>query len=279
MTRRDILAGLGILGAFGVGALILLWLVPNFFASEDKFPTRTSTAVAQAVETLPATPSTVRATSTLVPTTPIALTATPTLASIPTAVLASATATAKPTSIATPAQASAAIPQITQQPYTLPKGIGPSEGAKSCPQPLPVEKIRSDYLAYWDALKQAYKEGNPDLLVSFVDTKARDGKLWQGERDAIVKAKQNGYWLDYQIEHTDPLIVKINPYFGGVGQCQVSVFDGTKLSVLAKKIGTNEPFTKDRATPQVQQYKPSHSFEMMVQNGRWVIAGEGAGEL
>jgi hypothetical protein len=178
-----------------------------------------------------------------------------------------------------PTQTSLTVPQITQQPFTLPKGLGPSDGAKSCPQPLPLDKIRSDYLAYWEALKLAYKSGNPEVLMPYVDTQARDGKYWQGKHDSIVKTKQGGYWVDYQVEHTSPIIVKINPYYGNAGECQVSVFDGVKLTGLAKKVGSDEPFDSQHATPQVQEYKQSHSFEMNLQNGRWVIGGEGAGEL
>lgn len=279
MTKRDILIGLGILGAFVLGAIILLVVVPNFKTSEDAFPTRKPTVLAQvpaATTTIAPTPTTLMA-ATTVPATATATSpaATPTVPPSATPVPVTPTPVSSPTVASKPASN---IPQVTEQPYSLPKGIGPSDGARSCPQPLPVEKIRSDYLAYWDALVSAYRDGNPETLKPFVDTDARDGVYWQGKQDAIQKTVQGGYYLDYQIEHTNPLIIKVNPTFGGPGQCQVSVFDGTKLTVLAKKKGTNEPFDKNNATPYVQQYKPSHSFEMIVKNGHWVIAGEGAGE-
>lgn len=279
MTKRDALAGLGILGVFGLGALLLVVLVPGFFATENSFPATTPTVQAKVsapvsdnTGTNPTTtPATASTTIIDIPATTVTLTFTPAPSARPTL--------AAPTTTPALAQRTATTPQVTQRPYTLPGGVGPSDGARSCPQPLPLEQIKNDYLGYWEAMKKAYKTGNPGLLEPFVDTKARDGKLWQGESDAILKTKQGGYWLDYQIEHSDPLIIKINPYFGGPGQCQVSVFDGTKLTVLAKKSGTDEPFNKDNPKPQIQQYKLSHSFEMVVQNGRWVIAGEGAGEL
>ncbi|HEX2912211.1 MAG TPA: hypothetical protein VH186_15485 [Chloroflexia bacterium] len=270
MTRRDIFVGLGILGAFVVGAILLVLLVPNFFASENSFPTGTPTVEAKATATVMDMPL---VTATAAPTVTVAkstATVPPTTTPLP----ATTTATIKPTVVI---QQTNATPQINEQPFSLPKGLVPSDGAKSCPQPLPIEKIRSDYLGYWTAFKQAYREGNPEILKPFVDTQARDGKYWQGKQQAIQKTVAGGYYLDYQVEHSDPLVVKINPTFGGPGQCQISVFDNAKLTISAKKKGTDEPFDKDNAKPYVQQSKPGQSFEMVVKNGSWVLAGEGAG--
>lgn len=271
MTRRDMFVGLGILGAFVVGAVLLVLLVPNFFPSESSFPTRTPAVEAKATATVIDTPL---ATATPAPTVTVAkptATVPPTTTTLPT----TATAIVKPTTVT--AQQNSATPQITEQPFSLPRGLVPSDGAKSCPQPLPVEKIKSDYLGYWTAFKQAYREGNPEILKPFVDAQARDGKYWQGKLQAIQKTVEGNYYLDYQIEHSDPLVVKINPTFGGPGQCQVSIFDSAKLTISAKKKGTDEPFDKDNLKPYVQQYKPGQSFEMVIKNGRWVLAGEGAG--
>lgn len=283
MTKRDIFAGLGILGAFGLGAMLLILLVPNFFASEDAFPARTPTVQTKVEATQTNTPlvttTTTTAPTTVAPTN-VVITPTATVAPTNTATPAVPTTTTRPTTAPVTtavAQRTGTTPQMTEQPYSLSRGLAPSDGAKSCPQPLPVEKIRRDYLAYWTAFKQAYREGKPDILKPFVDTQARDGKYWQGKQQAIQKTVEGGYYLDYQVEHSDPLIVKVNPIFGGPGQCQVSVFDSAKLTISAKKKGTDEPFDKENSKPYIQQYKPGQSFEMVIRNERWVLAGEGAG--
>jgi hypothetical protein len=279
MTKRDILIGLGILGAFVLGAVILLVIVPNFKASEDVFPTSQPSVIAQVptATTTSAPTSNILTVVTTVPATPTATSpaATPSVPASATPVPVTATPVSSPTTASKPASS---IPQVTEQPYNLPKGIGPSDGARSCPQPLPVEKIRSDYLAYWDALVSAYREANPELLKPYIDTQAAGGKVWQGEQEFIQKMSDGGYYLDYQVEHSNPLIIKINPTFGGPGQCQVSVFDAVKLTSVAKKKNTNEPFDKNNATPNVRQYKPTYSIEMVVKNDHWVMAGEGAGQ-
>jgi hypothetical protein len=264
MTGRDTKAILLTLGLLAVAAILIIVVAPNFFASEKPYPARTPTAVVgQASPVASNTPVPA-------PTPTLVATLAPTNIPAPTAVLP--TATLPP--ITKPANS---VPGVKEEPFNLPAGISPSDGAKSCPQPLPVEKIRSDYLDYWNAFKQAYREGKPDLLKPFVDTQARDGKYWQGKQQAIQKTVEGGYYLDYQIEHSDPLTVKINPTFGGPGQCQVSVFDGAKLTISAKKKGTDEPFDKNNPKPYIQQYKSGQSFEMVVRNGRWMLAGEGAG--
>lgn len=269
MTRRDIFSALGILGAFVVGAVLIILLVPNFFANEDSFPIRTPALEAKTRAT-----DTPLATATTSPTVAVVK---PTVTVSATTTVLTATATAVSKSATVVSQQTSATPQITEQPFSLSRGLAPSDGAKSCPQPLPIEKIKSDYLEYWTALKKAYREGNPEILKPFVDTQARDGKYWQGKQQAIQKTVEGGYYLDYQIEHSDPLIVKINPSFGGPGQCQISVFDRAKLTINAKKKGSDEPFDKDNLKPYVQQYKLGQSFEMIVKNGRWILAGEGAG--
>jgi hypothetical protein len=210
----------------------------------------------------------------------------PTFTEEPTPTTLAATSTIKPTATSLVTTTATVVntlitstPQITQQPFDLPKGVGPSDGALSCPKPLPVEKIRSDYLAYWQAMTKAYRENNSEILRPFVDQQARDGKYWEGKQQAIQKTGQGGYYLDYQIEHTNQLIVKINPTFGGPGQCQVVVYDGVKLTVLAKKIGTDEPFDKANAKPFVQQYTPEHYFTMVMKDSQWVISGEGSGSI
>lgn len=265
MNGRDLKAVFITLGLLAVGAILIVVVAPNFFANEKLYPEKTPTIITQ--QNSPTTVNTTKAPAPVVSNAPTAIPATTTPLP-PTATVVKPTVTALPSST---------TPQITEQPFSLPRGLEPSEGAKSCPKPLPVEQIRADYLAHWKAFQQAYREGNPAILKPFVDTQARDGKYWQGMQQAIEETVKGGYYLDYQIEHSNPLVVKINPTFGGAGQCQVSVFDSPKLTITAKKQGTDAPFNKDNSKTYIQQYKANQTFEMVVKNGRWVLAGAGAG--
>lgn len=273
-------------GLFIIVALILLLVIPAFKGSEVAAPTKAvSDNASTTAVTTAATTTTANSTTAVAPQPSATPSPLPTSTEAPTPTIPASTATLAPTATAVTTTTTIVrtlatnTPQVTQQPFNLPKGIGPSDGALSCPNPLPVEKIRSDYLAYWQALVRAYRENNPEILKPFVDQQARDGKYWEGEQQAIQKTVQGGYYLDYQIEHTNQLVVKINPTFGGPGQCQVAVYDGVKLTVLAKKIGTDEPFDKANDKPFVQQYTSDHYFTMIMKDGKWIISGEGSGSL
>ncbi|HEX2915010.1 MAG TPA: hypothetical protein VH186_29725 [Chloroflexia bacterium] len=248
---------------FIAAAAILLVIVPGFQGSEvpaKPLQARVSTSPSPDITVSP----------------PVSPVSTPTATAAPTLTptLSPLTATPAPTatalsSAAVPTQGN--LPAITQRTPNLPAGVGLSDAARSCPDPLPLEKIRNDYLEYWKAIQRAHREVNAELLKPYVDQQAQDGKVWQNEQNFIDELQKANAYIEYQIVHSDPLAVAVYPY--SAKDCFVKVYDAPEVSAFARKKGTDEPFNAKQ--PVINQFQPGHSYLMVIRNGRWVMAGEG----
>jgi hypothetical protein len=174
-----------------------------------------------------------------------------------------------------PATAPAPVnPAVEEKPFTLAAGLAPSEGALSCPRPLPLARIRDDYLAYWEALKMAHLQTDAALLKPFIDQTALNGKLWSDEAGRVERMVQGRYYVEYQVTHSSPLLVKVNPYSYG-GNCYVLLYDGARVASFARKKGSGEP-VNDRQ-PVITTFPADHAYILTPRDGRWILAGEGGG--
>ncbi len=188
-------------GLLAVAAAILLLVVPAFKGSEvpgatpatDKAGqiTVTVVAIATTVSRLPVNTPAPSATPSFTPTSIPTETNSPAPSPAPTTGLATVTTAAPLTTLAAittpgntiPAGLTAGTPIAvnTEQPALQ------SSGARSCPKLTNdvLEKVRNDYLAYWDALKKARLEVNVDIVRPYVDPVAREGRVWQDQVDYI----------------------------------------------------------------------------------------------
>jgi hypothetical protein len=260
MTGRDLKAVFITLGLLALGAVLIVVVAPNFFAREKPYPERTPTLIANQVS--PVVSNTPIVTPSPLPTVAPTL-ANTTLASV----------TASPTnSPPSPTIATNGLPGVKQIPFKLPEGQSPSRGALSCPNPLPLEKIRTDYFAYWEAVKKAHKERNPASLQPFVDQEARDGENWKESEKFIQDLIANNIYLEYQIEHSRELQAQINPYSYS-GKCFVLLYDSPKVTTYAKKVGSNDLINDKQ--PLVRSYPADTAFIMLLRDNRWIFSNMG----
>ncbi|NWJ47119.1 MAG: hypothetical protein HXX08_14760 [Chloroflexi bacterium] len=280
---RYILVGLGILAVFALVATIITLTLPKHEVSEIALaptstavpPTTSASPTLAKTQVFTATPTIAAATETIQVATPSPTTIINGQLNLTQVALTvkSQTLLPKAGSLAPPVTGGNGLPAIEEKPYLLPNGVGPSAGAKNCPNPLPLPQIREDYMAYWTAVQRAHKEVNFDILKPYLDPTSRDGQYFENEKKYIDQMRSNGYFIEYQIIHSDPLKVKINPQsFGNI--CYVLVIDAAQVSAFGKKMGTNEPVNEKQ--PVKYQFPPGHGYMLTQNNGHWIVSNEGA---
>ncbi len=275
-------------GLLAVAAAILLLVIPAFKGSEvpgktpaiDNAVLVTDTAVAKA------TPSPVQVNPSA-PTSTATPSFTPTSVSSPTPSPAPTTTLAMPTSTVAPVTTTLSATPTPGN--TIPAGLTAgtpaavntdqpalqSSDARDCPQLTNgvLEKVRNDYLAYWDALKKAHREVNAELVRPYIDPKARDGRIWQDEVDYVNNlAKAEAYVVYDEILHSNPLVIKIDP--NSFNECFLFIYDATSVTTTARKKADNQPYNEKQ--PMHYAFPQGHAYLLVQRNGRWTIAGERA---
>lgn len=144
-----------------------------------------------------------------------------------------------PTSTPLPANLTDGIPNVVQKPYSLLPGEGVGPGAQSCANPLPLEAIRTDYLAYWNAEKEAQAKTDISILAPYIDQQTDGGAaFWSQNQKYYDKVAKGNYYTEYQqVLHSNPIQIEIE--HTSIDHCRVYVLDSPRVTEVAKFKATN----------------------------------------
>ncbi len=187
-----------------VVAIILLLVVPAFQGSEVPGSARNTVSQEAVITTLAPTATSLPTTMAVMPTPTVEPTVPPpTLTPTNSPTLAPTPTTPGVTTNITPTTTSEGAKPPTPTPPNLTAGTPvvvnkdqpelQSSPARSCPQLTNevLEKVRADYLAYWDALKKAREGANANLVKPYIEISSQGGTFWAAQQQYIDNLVKN----------------------------------------------------------------------------------------